>query len=137
MPPTLPSFDAPQVTADGTPEVDREAAQLISVSVLVHAPEGQSGAPYEQKVVVHPFNIPNTERAIFKKATGLHPALLLDDFDEVAACGFWFLGRRLAGEWTLTWDRACAQLPQAIDGSEFEVDIDDGQETPEDPDPQL
>lgn len=132
-----PAFDAPDtldLASDG-PTVDRAQAVRAWLSVLVHNPDGDDTAPYGVAYKVHPANIPMTEKAIFRQATKMNFEDLLADMGEVTFCALWFVGRRLAGEWTLTWPECEKQWPGVVDGSEVEIDGADG--SPEgDDDPQ-
>ena len=96
-----------------------KAAQLI-VTITVRG----------ESVSVAPFNLPLQEALVFRKATG---GLSIESFwNGETAMGLdsvktmWWLGRRAAGEWQLTLEKAWDEWPADLDlESELDVTIDE------------
>lgn len=83
-------------------------------------------------------NLPMGERVVCRKATGLPFETFTQAFEDTQAsvvgedsiCVAWWLARRAAGEFTLTWTRACEEWDISLLG-EIRVEEPDGEPDPE------
>lgn len=87
-------------------------------------------------VRVAPLNLPMAEELLVRKATGLPVTAFFTGGETAIGLDtirvFWWLGRRAAGEWQLTLERAWSEWPEDLSADDLDVTIDD----PEGDDPE-
>lgn len=111
----------------GAARKQQEQQETTVLTVKVLRPIVVKGRELPDTVTVAPDLIPIRERTIVRKATGLPISAYWAGEDAVdldSVVVLWWLGRRLAGEATLTWDQALEQWPLDLDPDELEVTAD-------------
>lgn len=113
-----------------TPGSVRKRAEKHGVplmTITIKTPIVVDGRTLPEEVCVAPDLIPIRERTILRKATGLPIAAYWSGADAIdldSVVVMWWLGRRLAGETTLTWERAMEQWPEYLDPEDLDVTVD-------------
>lgn len=111
----------------GSVRREEESTTVTVITLTVKRPIVVKGRTLPETVSVAPDLIPIRERTICRKATGLPISAYWageDAIDLDSVVVLWWLGRRLAGESTLTWDRALKQWPLDLGLDELEIHAD-------------
>lgn len=114
----------------GSVRKEAERQGVMAITITVHRPihvtrKGQR-VQLPETVTVAPDLVPIRERTIIRKATGLPISAYWagqDAIDLDSIVVMWWVGRRLAGESTLTWAQAADQWPLDLDIDE-ELTVD-------------